>query len=201
MKKQIYSISIVLFFLANNILAQTTGLDSTFSFDGKVAYDFSNSDEECFASVIQPNGKIILAGYTMCCLAGGEKFAMIRFNTNGTIDNSFGASGKVVTAININTDIALAVALQLDGKIILAGQTFVAPPYSNYFAIARYDSTGTLDNTFGTGGKITATILGRVNSILVQPDVHDSGLLHVGRLHRQRRGALAYSQPRQPGED
>lgn len=99
----------------------------------------------------------------------GFDFALARYNSDGSLDSSFGSAGKVSTDFFGNLDIAVAVALQSDGKIIASGQVFDAPGNNILFGLARYNSNGSLDSTFGSGGKVTGG--GRIaTSLLIQPD-------------------------------
>ena len=74
----------------------------------------------------------------------------------GAIDQSFGRSGRVTTDFNGTTDIAYAVALQPDGKLVVAGTSYANNDYSKEdFAVVRYNSNGTRDLSFGVNGKVT----------------------------------------------
>ena len=75
----------------------------------------------------------------------------------GSLDASFGTAGKVITSINTGSDKAYGVALQSDGKIVVAGVT-TSPTTGNDFVCVRYNSDGTLDTTFGTGGIVTTDV-------------------------------------------
>ena len=76
------------------------------------------------------------------------------YSQSGTLDPSFGTGGKVITSINSGADKAYAVALQSDGKIIVAGMTTSATTGKD-FACVRYNANGSLDTTFGTSGIVT----------------------------------------------
>src|SRR5213082_4089139 len=74
---------------------------------------------------------------------------------DGDLDPTFGTEGKVLTDFDHSTDIANAVAVQLDGKLVVVGTTYTNNDFSGEdFAVARYNSNGTLDLTFGIGGKV-----------------------------------------------
>src|SRR5215468_11669588 len=91
----------------------------------------------------------------------GFDFALARYNTNGTLDTTFGTSGKVTTDFAGADDMPSepsAVALQSDGKIVVVGQTLVGG--FNNFALARYNGNGTLDTSFGTSGRVTTDFAG-----------------------------------------
>jgi uncharacterized delta-60 repeat protein len=138
--------------------------DNTFSGDGRVVTTIVAMDM-AYGVAVQPDGKIIAVG------SGNSAFTMVRYNTNGTLDNTFGSSGIVQTGISSSSEQSNAVALQADGKILVAGYANVAS--SDDFAMARYNSNGTLDNTFGTGGIVTSMISAGsdgIRAIRLQPD-------------------------------
>src|SRR5207237_218370 len=82
-------------------------------------------------------------------------FAMVRYNSDGSLDSHFGNGGKVFTDFAGRDDSASSIAIQANGKIVVAGGAGLdAPPYE-VFALARYTSDGSLDTAFGTGGKVT----------------------------------------------
>ncbi|HKP54076.1 MAG TPA: S-layer homology domain-containing protein [Chloroflexia bacterium] len=137
-------------------------LDSTFGSGGKVVIGFDGVGDAANAIALQPDGKIITAGYVYTYTdeyTQVSHFALARLNSDGTLDSTFGTGGKVTTAFGLYSDQARAVVVQSDGKIIAAGE---ASPLK--FALARYMPDGTLDSTFGTGGQVT-TQLERWSSI------------------------------------
>lgn len=146
-------IAALLAFNLPTIKAAGNNLDYTFSTDGKLTTSYiGNVDDEAHAVAIQPDGKIVVAGKT--AVGSGAlpaNFAVLRYNTNGTIDTSFGANGKLNTDFG-GSDVADAVAIQADGKIVVAGTTDEGG--NNDFAVARYTTTGLLDTTFSGDGKV-----------------------------------------------
>jgi uncharacterized delta-60 repeat protein len=140
-------------------LTPTGAADLTFGTSGAIFTDFGSSDV-ARAIVQQPDGKLILAGYAHN--GSDNDFALARYDANGNLDTSFGNGGKVTTEIS-GQDGAYAMALQADGKIILAGQTGVAGD----FALVRYNPNGTLDTSFGTGGKIITDLGGSATAFAV----------------------------------
>ncbi len=144
-------------------------LDTSFDTDGKVTTSFSEGIDEAYAVAIQSDGKIVAVGYAS--LQSGLDFAIARYNTNGSLDTSFDTDGKVTTGIFDSSDQAQAVAIQPDGKIVVAGQTFTNGVLS--FALARYHKNGSLDTSFDTDGKTSTAILGNNDvafAVAVQPD-------------------------------
>jgi uncharacterized delta-60 repeat protein len=94
----------------------------------------------------------------------------MRLNTDGTFDNSFGTEGVVTTSITGLTDVAHAVALQADGRIVVAGEGNQTNPN---FVLARYNTDGTLDTSFAVDGKLVVDFFGfedRAESVAVQTD-------------------------------
>jgi uncharacterized delta-60 repeat protein len=125
------------------------------------------------AIVLQPDGKIVVSGEVPLSYHDSD-FAVVRFNANGSPDQSFGVGGAVQTAFSDGKDEAYTLALQPDGKIIVAGDAVVSR-YSVGFALARYNSDGTLDIDFGGTGKVTAIFdltdnYDRAKYISVKPD-------------------------------
>jgi uncharacterized delta-60 repeat protein len=125
-------------------------LDNTFDLDGIVTTEIGTSIDEAFSSVIQPDGKIVVSGISLSGANG--VFAMVRYKTDGSLDTSFDIDGKVTTSIGSNSDESYTMALQSDGKILLAGNS------TPDFALVRYLTNGSLDTSFSSDGKVTTNI-------------------------------------------
>lgn len=156
------------------VRADDGDLDKSFGAGGKVITDFFGSEDEATAVTIQSDGKIIAVGSTSKPFVNANRdFAIARYNTDGSLDTSFGSGGKVATDFFGKNDFALAAAIQQDGKIVAAGRHFKigtdAASTGYYFAAARYDSDGSLDTSFGSGGKVTGDI-GELDAIAIQND-------------------------------
>ncbi|NWG27108.1 MAG: fibronectin type III domain-containing protein [Ignavibacteriaceae bacterium] len=155
-----------------SIKAQTPGtLDNTFGTDGKVITSLGTGSDIIQAIALQPDGKIVGAGYTR--VGSNDDIAVVRYNADGTLDNTFGTGGIVVTPVGVDVyDKAYAVAIQQDGKIVVGGASQL--PNVNFdWVILRYESSGVLDNSFGTGGIVITNFSSRpeyIYSILIQPD-------------------------------
>ncbi|MUG95780.1 hypothetical protein F7734_26855 [Scytonema sp. UIC 10036] len=141
-------------------------LDTSFGSGGKVITPVGNSYgyDVCFDIVIQSDGKIVAGGYAFS--GSSEDFALVRYNSDGSLDTSFGTGGVILTPIGNHTDRIYSLAIQSDGKIIAAGEA------NSDFALARYNSNGSLDTSFGSGGKIITALDGfsSIQSIAVLPD-------------------------------
>jgi uncharacterized delta-60 repeat protein len=150
--------------------------DATFGTAGKVTIVSNGGSAEGFEGVaVQSDGKIVVAGHTSIVPSLVQDFTVQRFNADGTLDASFGTGGKVVTDFSGTEDIAYALALQPDGKILVAGTTVIGSGVSadQDIGIARYLADGTLDSTFGTSGKQNTNIAGPSDfgySVAVQTD-------------------------------
>ena len=142
-------------------------LDPTFG-SGGLAVVTVGSSSAANAVAIQPDGKIVVAGFT----ADTWSFALARLNSDGTLDSTFGAGGKVITAASgLNTQI-YDLAIQPDGKIVAAGGNRDAGAARN-FLVARYLANGTLDATFGSSGLAYTYFFGWGGigqGVVVQPD-------------------------------
>jgi uncharacterized delta-60 repeat protein len=155
-------------------------LDSTFGSGGKVTTQVvsgDGEDDEIFALAIQPDGRILAAGRANFA----QDFGLARYQTNGALDTAFGTNGFVTTDFNGSIDRAFAMALQIDGKIVLAGAANLTTGSTGDFGLARYNSNGSLDSTFGAGGKVITDFGGNVDivrGIVLQSD---------NKIHRSRR--------------
>src|SRR3990172_6011894 len=143
-------------------------LDTTFDGDGKVAADFGSPYKAGLAALaLQPDGKIIVAGQSSN--GSNNDFTLVRYNNDGSPDVSFGANGKVTTDFGNSDDFCYAVALQPDGKIVMAGRSSNGNDFD--FALARYNSDCSLDDAFGEAGKVIADFGADWGSaVVIQPD-------------------------------
>jgi uncharacterized delta-60 repeat protein len=128
--------------------SSTGTLDTTFGGTGEVTTSFDGYTERAYGVAIQADGRIVAAGYTYAN-GVGYKFAVARYNSDGSLDNSFGISGRVTTSFGGSGAWADSVTLQADGRIVAAGYASDGGGYK--FALARYNSDGTLDTSLGTG--------------------------------------------------
>ena len=146
-------------------------LDTTFGGDGRVTTDFTGAEDAAWGVAIQADGKIVAAG-DAGLRTGNSRFAVARYNTDGTLDTSFGGDGKVMTQFTRHDDPVAGLALQADGKIVVSGGAAWNTRNSN-FALARYNTDGTLDTSFGGDGKVATDFVRRrdyANAVVVQAD-------------------------------
>ncbi len=153
-------------------LLASGALDPAFGQGGKVTIDFDGPQAAHAESVVvQADGKVVVGGVAFNSGSGHGDFALARYNTDGNLDASFGQGGRVLTSMGRPTDIH-GIALQADGKIVAAG-LYITSQGTADTALARYNSDGTLDGTFGQGGLLTpdrARFGGVADDIVVQPD-------------------------------
>jgi uncharacterized delta-60 repeat protein len=135
--------------------------DISFGNNGHVITRIGYHNDWCNSISIQSNGKI-LAGGGANVNATDEfsyDFALIRYNSDGTIDSAFGNNGKVTTHIGLWYNIAYSIAIQPNGKIIMVGEARDSLySYSSDFAIVRYNSDGSLDHSFGNAGILRTSL-------------------------------------------
>ena len=133
-------------------------LDTSFSGDGKVSFDWNGIDI-AYSVAIQSDGKIVVAG------TSAEYFSLARYTTAGSLDTSFSGDG-VAGYFSSPVGEAYSVAIQSDGKIVVAGVS------NNDFALARYTTAGELDTSFSGDGKLTQDFgqLDTAYSVAIQSD-------------------------------
>lgn len=150
--------------------AGASDLDPGFDNDGVV---ITNHDEfdEINDLVIQPDGKIVAVGESapFDVLQSHARMIVARYNADGSLDATFGNDGIVTTAVG-DQAIANAVALQADGKIVVAGSGGTSNQTS--FVVARYNSNGSLDDSFGNGGIVITSVssFARLHAVAIQAD-------------------------------
>ena len=145
-------------------------LDTTFSGDGKVSTDIGRGAMDYAQSIaVQSDGKIIVVGTTYT--GSNSDFAVLRYNTDGSLDPTFSGDGVAATNIG-DSDQAQSVAIQSDGKIIVTGHAYVGNTWD--FAVVRYNIDGSTDNGFGTNSNgIVTTNIGTedyAEAIAIQPN-------------------------------
>lgn len=158
--------------LASTMAASAEGgtLDPAFGVDGAVIADFGSAADAGNAVILQPDGKILMAGFRQ---EGEYPFQrapiIVRYHSDGSVDSAFGVNGQLALGMGLHSPVRLA--LQSDGKLLAAGSSGGA------LFLARYDGNGiSLDSTFGTGGIVTypmefCDVCGiTVNDVAVQPD-------------------------------
>ena len=160
--QSIFSIAFLLGFLI--AASAQPELDISFNGTGRVTTNLSSGYDTVYGALVQADNKIVAVGtYSSNNFRG--YFALNRYLTNGALDTSFGDNGRVLTDFDATAadQGVFAAALQPDGKILATGFVSFMPPGPGAIATARYNSNGSLDTTFGTGGKVETAVVNHIN--------------------------------------
>jgi uncharacterized delta-60 repeat protein len=148
-------------------------LDASFGTDGKAVIPIDNLNDFGHDAVLQADGKIVIAGRTTNTTTGEFAAALVRLNSNGTLDTSFGNNGKVNTLKNSYV-FAEAVALDANGKIVVTGHS------DGSMIVLRYNSNGSLDTTFGNSGYTITNFDGQGSAKACAIALDNSGKIIIG---------------------
>ena len=133
-------------------------LDPSFSNDGRVSTLTSPDTFVARAVAVQPDGRIVVAGYSCdtgtCGPTGDSSFRLVRYTADGGLDTDFGMGGMVTTAIGAGRSQAYDVLVGPDGKLVVGGVASIDITDPGSFALARYLPDGRLDPGFGAGGTV-----------------------------------------------
>jgi uncharacterized delta-60 repeat protein len=158
--------------------------DESFGAGGKLSVP-SFGHDEANALALQPDGRILVAG-TLFNGLGGFDFGLMRFNEDGSLDENFGKTGRVTTDFSGSSEGVFDVALQADGRIVAVGTTVSSTnPLVANFAIARYKSDGTLDSSFGAGGRVATDLFGGDEQALALAIQADGRLVVAGSVESE----------------
>jgi uncharacterized delta-60 repeat protein len=168
MKHALYLV--LLQFLPELLLAQGGTLDNTFNTSGYRTEGIGNGDDNGNAVAIQPDGMIVVAGESH----NGNDFdiAVVRFTYSGEPDNTFGTNGKVTVNLGNIYDTGKAVAIQDDGKILVAG-SFLSNGGGFKMCLVRLNADGSYDDSFGANGIDSFSVgtgSAQANAITIQDD-------------------------------
>jgi uncharacterized delta-60 repeat protein len=148
-------------------------IDSSFGKNGIVQTDFDSTFDRGISVAVQSDHKIICSGFVY----NGQDwdFGLVRYLPDGNLDSGFGVGGKLITAIGRGNDVAYAMALQEDGKIVVGGLSVVDTPNIYHYALVRYDNNGSLDQNFNGTGKVIVDFgndfkQGTIYTIRIQKD-------------------------------
>lgn len=159
------------------VLISSASLDATFSGDGLTSIAIGVGSDQARGIAIQSDGRYVVAGWSEAG-GGNYDFAVVRFNTDGSLDSSFSGDGKQTTSIGAGADKAYGVAIQSDGKIVVAGSTHNGS--NDDFAIVRYDVNGSLDTGFSGDGIQTTSLSASDDDATALAIQADGKILAVG---------------------
>jgi uncharacterized delta-60 repeat protein len=148
-------------------------LDPTFGTAGMVTTDINHSTDIAQAVAVQADGKLVVVGQTYKHNDfSDEDFVVTRYNTDGTLDNTFGSGGRVRTDFPGLAAVPSSVVIQPDGKIVVAGGAFPLFTFLGNFELVRYNPNGSLDRSFGNGGIVTTNFPegSYASDVVLQPD-------------------------------
>ncbi len=160
--------------LAQNVTVTDINIAPTFAVgDGSVITAITPQFDAAYDIIIQPDGKyLVLSEVDTAAVGTDVNIALSRFNSDGSLDTSFGTGGTVITPITADQELAGGVALQEDGKIVVAGG--YSPVATLDTIVLRYNADGTLDTSFDGDGMFdlpfTATGYDYFTDVAVQPD-------------------------------
>jgi uncharacterized delta-60 repeat protein len=155
-------------------------LDTTFDSDGRATADVAGELDRALTAALQPDGAIVLAGEVRADRSDPGDVGLARFTANGGLDTTFGSGGVVhidyadldpADGDPADSDQANDVAIQADGKIVIAGHALVGS--TTDFMIARLNADGSRDTAFGTQGLVTTpfgTLQDLARAVAIQPD-------------------------------
>ncbi|HYL98764.1 MAG TPA: hypothetical protein VEZ90_07395, partial [Blastocatellia bacterium] len=198
-KRATWLVATVVFFSTIGFALQdrpeaSASLDPSFGSGGTVQTSFGVSVMPETA-ILQPDGKIVVvAGFDNTDIAT-EAFGLVRYLPDGQLDSNFGNRGSAVAAVTNFLNLPHSVALQPDGRILVAGETVSSSGSTDEFFVARFDANGVLDPSFGSGGLATASFGGVRNaafSMILQRDgrILVSGIMVPGGRRNPSRTAM-----------
>ena len=156
--------------------------DNNFAGNGMVMTDVGGSNDGASGVSIQADGKIVLAGYSD--ITGDDRdFSVVRYNKDGSLDNSFSVDGKLTTDFNGFRDQAYDLLIQPDGKIIAVGTSEPVIPSSllnSDIAVARFNANGSPDLSFDGDGKLTTDIAGEYDRAFAASLLPDGNIVVGG---------------------
>ncbi len=154
--------------------------DTTLGGTGVVTTSIPGSKAYGWDIAIQPDGKVLLAGYCLVSSSGETNLALARYNTDGSPDGAFGAGGVVTQSLSVSPNYAYGVNVQSDGHIVIGGQAGMAG------LLARYNTDGSYDNSFGSiAGRnyVTTTTPGYASTSFIETALRaDDGIVAATRF-------------------
>ena len=171
MKNLLIIFTIIIFYSSLTQAQQAGSLDLSFDGDGKVVTNFPSLWEQYdFKMDISTSGEIIIAGPTFSAIPG---ILIAKYKQDGTLDNSFGQNGSSTIILNYQGGVMFLnfvkeIKVQTDGKIVLVGYVGSSTLRDNFPFVARLNSNGFLDNTFGTNGVLFLSNTQTINDFTIQ---------------------------------
>jgi uncharacterized delta-60 repeat protein len=144
-------------------------LDTTFGTGGIITTDIGSSNDIAKALILDSSNRLVVAGeFDNSTNGSNHRFALVRYNADGSLDTTFGTGGKVTTDVSSSYDYVGALILDQNNRLVVAGDINVG--HNVDVTLVRYNTDGTLDSTFGTGGIVTTgfgTIIDSANAMIL----------------------------------
>ena len=184
--KTIWMAAIFFLVVPNSLIgvarASAGDLAAGFGLGGKVITDFSSNIDVAAAVAVYPDGRIVLAGSSQSTDNYLDTdLALARYNPDGSLDQTFGNGGLVTTDLN-EYESSRAVAIQPDGKIVLAG-TISRSNGTQDFVVVRYNEDGTLDSSFGQDGVVTTDFYNTMDFAADMAITPNGEIVVAGTIH------------------
>lgn len=193
MRKLLLTLSILISASALLFSQQPGDFDTTFGNNGYTVTNVANNFNMAYSSDIQEDGKIVVVGRAKYTSPNYE-VALARYNSDGTLDNTFGNNGITITAANTMNNYAMCVKVLENGKILVGGYSQI--PNSYAVMLMRYNSDGTIDTTFG--GNNTGFIISQFNSDVASNAeamaIQSDGKIILGGYFNDRFAVYRYTQ-------
>jgi uncharacterized delta-60 repeat protein len=155
-------------------------LDAGFGTGGKVTTDFFGANDVGWSLLLQSDGKLVVSGLVLPSGFGSDVFGLVRYNTDGSLDTSFGTGGKTTLSFSFSRQRRLAAALQPDGKILAVSWGVDGSTGFDVFSLARFNTNGGVDLAFGNGGKVITNVLGSQSQAYALAVQGDGKILAAG---------------------
>ena len=158
-------------------------LDTCFGNSGKVITSINNGAGSSWSEdvTIQSDGKLVVAGRGDNSSGSGRDFYVLRYNSDGVLDVTFGSGGIARIAFTKSTsdsEYATALAIQPDGKVIVVGYAPIKGNTSG-LAVARLNANGSPDTSFGSGGKVLFVFQNNVSAVAAGVTIQSNGYIVV----------------------
>jgi uncharacterized delta-60 repeat protein len=165
-------------------------LDTGFNGTGKLVRAPSSGSDAALDAVLQADGKLLLAGY-VAGADGSQDWAVLRLNQDGSYDTTFGTGGKVVMPVGASHDAAWAIQTLAGGKIVIAGSTRTGNATSDTDQVVmRLNANGSLDTSFGSGGKVVTHLSDRNDLVSDMQVQADGKVVVLGTVNNALTGGL-----------
>jgi len=159
--------------------------DTSFGVNGLASVNFGTvsnnlllSEDILESMIIQPDGKILAAGFTSNINENTSNFGIVRLNSDGSLDSSFGINGRIITSFGGDA-VAYSIQILSDGKFIVSGMYFFNADNNQKVAIAKYNANGILDTSYGIGGITTTDFNANQEGFAFASELQNDGKLVV----------------------